>query len=92
MKHTPGPWQQHGSHIYGPDPERRLIAQFLNPGTFDDGQMQANMTLTIATFALLEAAFKALETLRDDGRNVHLQEAAYIALRDAVAKAMGVTK
>ena len=28
-----GRWQQHGSHIYGPDMERKLIAQFFNMGT-----------------------------------------------------------
>jgi hypothetical protein len=27
---TPGEWQRHGSHIYGPDPERALIAQTLD--------------------------------------------------------------
>ena len=26
-QHTEGPWQQNGSHIYGPEPTRRLICQ-----------------------------------------------------------------
>jgi len=26
---THGPWQQNGSHFYGPDPDRKLIGQFL---------------------------------------------------------------
>lgn len=31
-KHTPGPWQRHGSHIYTADPERAILAQVFNPG------------------------------------------------------------
>ena len=27
QKVTPGPWQQDGSHIYGPDPQRLLVCQ-----------------------------------------------------------------
>ncbi len=26
---TPAPWQQNGSHFYGPDPDRELIGQML---------------------------------------------------------------
>jgi len=26
---TPGPWQQNGSHFYGPEPDRELIGQFI---------------------------------------------------------------
>jgi hypothetical protein len=29
-KATPGDWQHHLSHVYGPDPERALICQFHN--------------------------------------------------------------
>jgi hypothetical protein len=33
---TPLPWQINGSHIYGPDPERYLVAQFLGGRLTDD--------------------------------------------------------
>lgn len=32
---TPGPWQLNGSHAYGPDPHRELVAQVFTRGASD---------------------------------------------------------
>jgi hypothetical protein len=90
-KHTPGPWQQHSSHVYGPDPERRLIAQFVNPGSSDDGRMQADMTLACAATGLLEnleAYVKHCPCVCSGGRMACCNCRAQAAIR----KATGATK
>ena len=56
MKHTPGPWQQNGSHIYGPDPKRYGIAQLMYA---DPLESDANARLIAAAPELLEALKRA---------------------------------
>lgn len=59
-KHTPGPWQIHGSHIYSADPDRALLAVVFNPGKkASDYPLKANTALVAAAPVLLEA-LKAL--------------------------------
>jgi hypothetical protein len=62
-KHTPGPWQIHGSHIYGPDPQRELVAQAHGTGegawsAMAGSRMCANRNLIAAAPELLEALMK----------------------------------
>ncbi len=60
-KHTPGPWQANGSHIYTADPERALLAQVINPGSkASDYPLVENARLIAAAPELLEA-LKAIE-------------------------------
>jgi hypothetical protein len=55
-KHTPGPWQVNGSHIYTADPERALLAQVFNPGSkASDYPLVENARLIAAAPDLLEA-------------------------------------
>lgn len=60
-KHTPGPWQVHGSHVYGPDHERELITQCHGNG----GRMIANRNLIAAGPKLLEALKTVLPFLEN---------------------------
>lgn len=57
--HTPGPWQANGSHFYGPDPDRRLIARLCYEG---DSVDDCNQALILAAPDLLEAC-KHMHTL-----------------------------
>ncbi len=53
-KHTPGPWQVHGSHIYTADPERAMLAQVFNPGSkASDFPLVANASLIAAAPGML---------------------------------------
>lgn len=55
-KHTPGPWQRHGSHIYTADPERAILAQVFNPGKRPgDYPLTENANLIAAAPELLGA-------------------------------------
>jgi len=54
-KFTPAPWQRHQSHIYGPDPERRLIGQLRFEGDGDGEQYLANQRIILAAPDLYEA-------------------------------------
>lgn len=61
-KHTPGPWQRHGSHIYTADPERAMLAQVFNPGKRpEDYPLTENANLMAAAPDLLDE----LEVARD---------------------------
>jgi hypothetical protein len=89
MKHTPGPWGVHGSHIYAPD--GAIIAQVHNPGDKEqDYPLVANRNLMGAAPDLLDAA-RMMADLVDDllvqaGAN-YADELA--AARAAIAKAEG---
>ena len=72
---TPGPWQQNGSHFYGPDPERRLIGHFSYAG---DEQDDSNTGLVIVARTTLPAALRALDAARGEAER----------LREAASKAM----
>jgi hypothetical protein len=52
---TPGPWQQDGSHIYGPDPLRRIILQVSYAGRGYQREDAANERLLLAAPDLYEA-------------------------------------
>jgi hypothetical protein len=87
MKHSPGPWGVHGSHIYAPD--GAIIAQVYNPGSKEqDYSLVANRNLMGAAPELLDAA-RMMADLVDDllvqaGAN-YADELA--AARAAIAKA-----
>lgn len=59
VKHTPGPWQINGSHIYSADPEREIIAQAQAPNLI------ANAHLIAAAPEMLEALKQVADLLRD---------------------------
>ncbi len=61
-KHTPGPWQQDGSHIYGPDPQRTPVCQMIYPGRGYQEEAAANESLLKAAPAMLSA----LKSLRNE--------------------------
>jgi hypothetical protein len=83
-KRTPGPWQQNGSHVYGPDPERRLICQLHYDGNPED---DGNAALIVGASDLLEElrnAARAMRTLAEMvlGQNhTHRPEAIRLAER-----------
>jgi len=59
-KFTAGPWQVHGSHVYGPDPERELVAQAHGNGdgswtAVGGSRMVSNRNLIAAAPELYEA-------------------------------------
>lgn len=60
---TPLPWQSNGSHIYGPEPARHLVGQFLS----GDGRLLRDRDYAIHACnlypELLEAAQEALRAL-----------------------------
>jgi hypothetical protein len=67
MKHTPGPWGVHGSHIYAPD--GAIIAQVHNPGSKEqDYPLVANARLIAADPDLLAMMKVAQLWLDVDGR------------------------
>lgn len=39
---TPGPWQSNGSHIYGPDPRRYMVAVACNEGASEQATPLTN--------------------------------------------------
>lgn len=58
-KFTPGPWQINGSHVYGPDPQRELVAQAHGDGegawsAIGGSRMCANRNLIAAAPDLAE--------------------------------------
>ena len=60
-KATPRPWQVDGSHIYGPDPDRTLVAQALT-GT---GALVADRNLIVAAVNSYDASRALIEQMRD---------------------------
>jgi hypothetical protein len=82
-QHTPGPWQTNGSHIYGPDPFRRLVAQALSP----DGRCLSDRDLIAAAPELLEALIDAVEIMDDQLGGDFPDSLA--AFRAVIAKAKG---
>jgi hypothetical protein len=67
MKHSPGPWGVHGSHIYAPD--GAIIAQVHNPGSKEqDYSLVANRNLMGAAPDLLAMLKVAQLWLDVDGR------------------------
>lgn len=76
---TQGEWQHHLSHIYGPDPERELIAQFR--GT-SGGHLTADRDFTLA----LVNAYRAGEIVHAAtvaGRIERLEAAAEVLRKEA---------
>ncbi len=66
-EHTPEPWQINGSHIYGADPERELIAQCLT----NHGRLVADRNRIVACVnALAGIPTDALDGLLDEVRGV----------------------
>lgn len=83
MAYTEGPWQRNGSHIYGSDPERTLIAQVLGP---DKNSFLDNASLIVAAPALLEACKIALaESVGQPSRRISTE--GLDILRAAITKA-----
>jgi hypothetical protein len=67
MKHSPGPWGVHGSHIYASD--GAIIAQVHNPGSKEkDYSLVANRNLMGAAPDLLAMLKVAQLWLDVDGR------------------------
>ena len=60
-KMTPGEWQSNGSHVYGPDPKRTLIAQFLYSQGASSFDQPGIVALVNAAPALLASAARAAE-------------------------------
>ena len=79
-KHTPGPWQQNGSHIYGADPQRNIVAQIHYIGRGYQEESAANESLILAAPDLLEA-LKAILAITDR------DHCAWAQARAAIAKA-----
>jgi hypothetical protein len=92
-KFTPGPWQTNGSHIYGPDPERELVAQAHGDGegawsTIGGSRMCANRDLIAAAPDMYEA-LKTLERLFSLWNLDYEEDSALEVARAALAKAKG---
>jgi hypothetical protein len=68
-KATPGPWQHHMSHVYGPDPMRELVCQFRNgPWLTSDRDLIAALRNNLpAIISALEAVPVMKEALEDIG-------------------------
>ena len=63
-KFTKGPWQSNGSHIYGPNPDRYLIAVACNEGSDEKHTpLVANRDLIAAAPEMYEALKKAVYEL-----------------------------
>lgn len=94
-KFTPGPWQVNGSHIYGPDPSRELVAQAHASGegawtSVGGSRMVSNRNLIAAAPEMYEA----LRSMVSDGAFEELcqtigEEPEWLKLaRAALAKAV----
>lgn len=62
-KHTPGPWQQEGSFIYGPDPLRFTICHMHYPGVRWKEESAANESLIKSAPDLLDALKSVLNMI-----------------------------
>jgi hypothetical protein len=94
-KHTPGPWQKHGSHIYTADPERAILAQVFNPGKRpEDYPLTENANLMAAAPELLGALEYLLkqceENERDNMNYMGVSEFAKERASKAIQKARGL--
>ncbi len=58
-KATPGPWQYHGSHLYGQEPLRDLVAQVLS----DRGRCVPDRDLIVAAVNALPTLLDTIEKL-----------------------------
>jgi hypothetical protein len=95
MKHSPGPWGVHGSHIYAPD--GAIIAQVHNPGSKEqDYPLVANRNLMGAAPKMLAALEEAAKFIRheyeglDPATGGYLHKAAepiWAVLSEAIAEA-----
>ena len=94
-ENTPGPWQQNGSHIYGPDPTRDLICRIAYP-TPDEGDANGRLitavTEMLAVLKRLDEDFVYLEkhyrgSLYTTGAGYTLQPRV-LELRAVIAKAV----
>ena len=88
LKYTKGPWQQNGSHFYGPDPERLLLGQLSYIGRGYQGESESNGRLILAAPDLLEALIQLLPEGWGDG-DVMDHIPGVRAARLAIAKATG---
>ena len=61
---TPGEWQHHMSHVYGPDPDRQLVCQFRN-GPWLVSDRDLIVTLRNALPELI-AALEVVDLVRDE--------------------------
>jgi hypothetical protein len=74
-QHTPGDWQQNGSHIYGPDPARVLICQVLYGGSYEEQCANARLILAAPKLlAALRTARTAVGVALDDTCGGPIQE------------------
>ena|SRR5579864_9246688 len=85
-EHTSAPWQQDGSHIYGPDPLRRIVCQLHYAGRGYQSEDADNGHLILAAPDLLEACRYMHKLLVDMG---HGGLAGAILGENAIAKAEG---
>lgn len=71
-KATQGTWQRNGSHVYGPDTDRDLIAQFLNMGAHYTGTpLVENADLAIASVKYVRNHVLAPPASAADGAGLH---------------------
>ena len=77
MKHTPGPWGVHGSHIYAPD--GAIIAQVHNPGSKEqDYPLVANCNLMVAAPKMLAALEEAAKFIRHEYAELDPETGEYL--------------
>jgi len=61
---TPGEWQHHMSHVYGPDPDRQLVCQFRNgPWLVSDRDLIVTLRNNLPTII---AALEVVDLVRDE--------------------------
>ncbi len=64
---TPAPWQQNGSHFYGPDPDRELIGQMIGGQPSSDWNLiwylRNNVPAILAQAERIAKLREALETI-----------------------------
>lgn len=92
MKHTPGPWNCNGSHIYASD--GAIIATINNPGAQQgDYPLIPNRNLMTAAPELLEVAMLTKDSQSWPGNDPdeNRWQMLYAKARAAIAKAEGRT-
>lgn len=81
---TPGTWQANGSHVYGPDPERHLVAQVLS----GDGRLVADRDLIASAPDGLELAeWIAYHWANQDMNHADFRVEAFMRAEKVIARA-----
>jgi hypothetical protein len=67
---TKGPWQQDGSHIYGPDPQRLIVCQMHYIGRGYQEESAANEELIKLARTVLPEAVREIRRLREENKRL----------------------